>query len=551
MTGELLPNAETRRYRDLVPHAQRRIWAVQGHYPDADLYSLFERHVLRWPDRPAVVDADGELSYAELDRLVRRLAAGLTELGVRPGDVVAVQLPNSRISLAFDFAIAAIGAVVLPFPVGRGEHDIAALLRRSGATVGVTVSCYGDFPCAERTLALADRLPGLRAVVEMGGSVAEGCVPFAHLLASDHDEVCPARPDPDSAARILVSSGSEAEPKMVAYSHNALAGGRGRFIGAIRGDVAEYRALFLMPLGTAFGSNAGPATMAANGGTLIVQSKFDVDTALATIERTRPTHVFGVPTMLRKIMASERLANTDTSSVRTVVLGGSTLDAATAERIGDVLGASVVNVYGSADGVNCHNALDDPPGKRHTVGRPNATVAEIRVVGQDLLPLPAGEIGEIIARGPITPMSYVAAPELDSHYRLPDGWVRLGDLGRLDEDGYLTVVGRRGDVIIRGGMNISPAEVEALLRTCPNVRDVACVPVPDPVFGDRMCACVVADSEVTLDGLTTYLTEQGLEPRKLPEHLLLVPALPLGAAGKIDRMALRDMAARILPVGAG
>nr|WP_232328372.1 class I adenylate-forming enzyme family protein [Kibdelosporangium sp. MJ126-NF4]CEL20860.1 2,3-dihydroxybenzoate-AMP ligase [Kibdelosporangium sp. MJ126-NF4]CTQ98335.1 2,3-dihydroxybenzoate-AMP ligase (EC 2.7.7.58) [Kibdelosporangium sp. MJ126-NF4] len=538
-TSELLP--ETLAYRDLVPSSLRRSWAASGRYQDADLYTLFERHARRCPDRAAVVDADGEIGYAQFDVLVRKLATGLTALGTRPGDVVAVQLPNSRLSCALDFAIAAVGAIVLPFPIGRGERDIASLLRRSGAVIAITAACYGEFPCGQKTFELVGELPALRSVITVGGATPPGCVPMSLLLAADHSDFVPVRPDPDSAARILVSSGSEAEPKLVVYSHNALAGGRGRFIAAIRGG-QEYRALFLMPLGTAFGSNATPATMAANGGTMLVQPRFDVVSTLTMIERARPTHVFGVPTMLRKIIDSPHLADTDFASVRAVVLGGSALDVDTARHVARTLTAKVINVYGSADGVNCHTALTDPADKVNTAGRPNPAVCEIRIVGDDLRPVPAGHTGEILARGPMSPMSYLAAPELDARYRLDGGWVRLGDVGRIDENGYLTVVGRRKDVIIRGGMNISPAEVEALLLTHPAVRDVACVAVPDAVFGDRMCACVATAADLSLADLTEHLSAQGLEPRKLPERLLVLPALPLGAAGKVDRKALTELA---------
>jgi non-ribosomal peptide synthetase component E (peptide arylation enzyme) len=164
-------------------------------------------------------------------------------------------------------------------------------------------------------------------------------------------------------------------------------------------------------------------------------------------------------------------------------------------------------------------------------------------VDENLRPVSTGAVGEIIGLGPMNPMGYLAAPELNQRYRLPGGWVRSGDLARLDPDGYLTLVGRRKDVIIRGGANISPAEVEALLLTHPAVADVACVAVPDPTYGERMCCCVASAEQLTLDQLCRHLRLQGLEPRKFPERLLLLPSLPIGAAGKVDRRALQTMAA--------
>ncbi|MCG8927750.1 class I adenylate-forming enzyme family protein [Lentzea sp. CC55] len=538
----LAATAAVKHLADLVPYEVRRGWAAEGLYRDRDLYSLFREHVLARPGRTAIVDADGEISYAGLDQMARSLAVGLAGMGVEQGDVVGVQLPNGRLACAFDLAIAALGAVCLPYPVGRGDREAASLLSRSGAVAVVTTTLHGDYPCAGRTRALAGELPELRTVIAAGdGPVPAGCVPVTALLAADPARFSPASPDPDGPARILVTSGSEAAPKMVLYSHNALVGGRGRFIGELIGDTPELWNYVMVPLASSYGSNGTSVTLAVHGGTLVLLPKFDATAALAMIERARPTHVLAVPTMLRMIADSPELHRFDTSSLRVIALGGAPLDATTAARVRDTLGCTVVNVYGSADGVNCHTALSDPPSHADTAGRPNPAVARLRIVDDSLRDVPPGEVGEIVSLGPMSPMCYVGAPELNERYRTPDGWVRTGDLGRIDADGYLHIVGRRKDVIIRGGLNISPAEVEALLATHPAVRDVVCVPVPDEVLGERLCACVVANPAPTLTDLTAHLAAQGLEPRKFPEHLVVVDALPLGAAGKVDRRAVQDL----------
>ncbi|GAB3484028.1 class I adenylate-forming enzyme family protein [Amycolatopsis cihanbeyliensis] len=529
----------TGRYADLVPASVRRSWSAAGNYPDRDLYTLFSEQCAAAPGRPAVIDADGEVSYLELDEMARGLAAGLAGLGVGPGDVVAVQLPNGRLACVTDLAIAALGAVALPYPAGRGQREAASLLARSEAVAVITVTEYGDFPCAERIRALATELPTLRAVVAVGTETPRGCVPMHALLAGGTHGFRPAQPDPDGPARILVTSGSEAEPKMVLYSHNALAGGRGAMMAGLRRDSTPMRNLFLVPLASAFGSSGTAVTLAAFGGTLLLQPRFDAGTTLELIHRARPTHLLGVPTMLRMVLDHPDFAGTDTSSLHAVVLGGSVLDEPTVRRGRNALGCPVINLYGSADGVSCHTALDDPPPRATTAGQPNPAVAEVRIVDTELREVPRGEIGEIVARGPMTPLCYVAAPELDQRYRIDGGWVRTGDLGLIDAEGYLLVVGRLKDVVIRGGMNLSPAEVEAMLITHPAITDVACVPVSDPVLGERLCACVASTGSPTLADLTDHLGRAGLEQRKFPEKLLLLPALPLGAAGKVDRRALR------------
>ncbi|MEU6866267.1 class I adenylate-forming enzyme family protein [Streptomyces sp. NPDC046876] len=532
---------------DLLPAELRRSWAADGTCPDLDLYSLFRARRIADPHQTAVLDAKGALCYTALDRKVRALATGLAELGIRPGDVVGVQLPGHRSAVIADLALAALGAVALPFPVGRSALEAASLLRRAEAVAVIAaVEHRGERPAAGLH-ALLQSVPSLRHVVAVGpGTVPEGTVAWSGLMRCDPRAFVPARPDPDGAARILVSSGSEAEPKMIAYSHNALAGGRGNFLASLIPDGKPPRCLFLVPLGSAFGSSGTAVTLARHGGTLVLLDHFTADAALAAVRAHEPTHVLGVPTMVRMML--ERLdATSDPLPAPTaLVLGGAPLDETTAAAAAQAFGCPVVNLYGSADGVNCHTGLAHtvPPayGRGVVAGHPDPRVAEIRITDPDSHEaLPDGEIGEIVSRGPMTPLCYVGAPELDARYRTADGWVRTGDLGYLDSDRVLHVVGRLKDIVIRGGANISPAEVERALGSHPQVRDVVCVGVPDPLMGERLAACVVPRGPLapTLASLGRHLTARGTERRKHPERLLVVAQIPLTAAGKPDRAALR------------
>lgn len=300
---------------DLLPAGLRRTWAVDGTCPDLDLYSLFRARQIADLHATAVIDAKGKLCYTALDRKVRCLATGLAGLGIRPGDVVGVQLPGGRNAVIAELALAAVGAVALPFPVGRGSLEAEALLRRAEAVAVIAaVEHRGDHHAAELR-ALVGSLPALRHVIAAGrpGTAPEGTILFSELLRSDPAAFVPARPDPDSAARILVSSGSEAEPKMVAYSHNALAGGRGNFLASLMPDATPPRALFLVPLGSAFGSNGTAVTLARHGGTLVLLDHFTPEAALAAVREHRPTHVLGVPTMVRMML--DRLEHSDSDGV--------------------------------------------------------------------------------------------------------------------------------------------------------------------------------------------------------------------------------------------
>ncbi|WP_328922923.1 class I adenylate-forming enzyme family protein [Streptomyces griseoaurantiacus] len=512
--------------RDLVPAALRRSWVARGHCPDRDLYSLFAAHVRAHPTRTAVVDAAGALDYAGLDAEVRHLAARLAERGLGARDIIAVRVPDGRRAVAAELAVAALGALVLPYPPGHGSRGPASLLARSRARAVIVEHARDALPDTP--------LPHLEAVFSWGESAHPKGV---RLTAPAREPFRPRPVDPEAPARILVSSGSEAEPKMVAYSHNAMAGGRANYLRALAcGDPEGMRNLVLVPLASSFGSLGTSVTVAALGATLLVQRAFDPGEALRTLTAHRPTHVFGVPTMLRRLAEAPPPPGEDLSGLRALVSSGAALPEATAALCVRRFGRPVVTVYGSSDGVNCHTAATGLSPETGT-GLPDPAVTELRV---------APGTGEILARGPMTPLCHVAAPELDLRHRTPDGWVRTGDRGRLDAHGRLHVLGRLRGTVLRGGYTISPAEVEEALAAHPAVAEAACVGVPDEELGERLCACVrqpPGTPALTLRDLTGYLeTARGLERRKLPELLLRVTEMPLGPTGKICRRTLTRLA---------
>ncbi len=497
---------------DLVPGELRRQWVTRGLCPGKDIHRSFVEQVDAHPDRQAVIDDAGPVTYADLDRAVSATAAGLRAAGLGRRDVIGIRMVNSRHAVAAELAVAAIGAVSMPFPTGRGSRDALSLLRRARVTgLLIDQEADGDLPTRP--------LPHLRATIapeQFATRVAARLAPV----------VMPGEP-----ARILVSSGSETEPKMVAYSHDAFLGGRATYVRALHGDGTPMRNLVLVPLSSSFGSCGVPVTVAALGATLIVQRRFDPGAALHTIAEHEPTHVFGVPTMLSRL--AERHPAGRPRGLRALVSSGAPLPPAVEQRIRARFRTPVILVYGSTDGVNCHNAVD---------GRPDPAVATITITDEAGRPLPLCTPGEIRARGPMTPLSYVADPELNTRYRAPGGWVRTGDHGLLDEHGVLHVIGRGGQIVLRGGRTISPAEVETCLSGHPGLVEVICVGIPDQDLGERLCACIVphpGHPPPDLGELTEYLrTRHDLEPVKLPERLIVLPSLPLGPTGKVCRATL-------------
>ncbi|GAA1973683.1 class I adenylate-forming enzyme family protein [Amycolatopsis minnesotensis] len=472
---------------DQVPPALRAGWVRRGLCPGHDLYRCFSQHVRNHPDREAVVDVDGSLDYASLDAEVRRRAGRLASAGVGPHDVVGIALPDSRAAVIAELAVYAVGAVALPCPPG-----------------------HADAPHRARASVLIDG--GTRRLSRTGGAST-------------------ARIDAEAPARILVSSGSEARPKLVAYSHNAFAGGRATYVRALRRTGTPMRNLVLVPLGSSFGSCGVPVTIAALGGTLLLPGAFDLGAAVRAAAGWRATHVFGVPTMLGRMAAAPPPA---LPALEAVVSSGAALPAAVARACAEAFPCEVITVYGSSDGVNCHTAKT---GLGPWTGKPDPAVVSIRVDD--------GRDGEILARGPMTPLCYVDDPELDARYRLPGGWVRTGDRGTFDDHGRLRVLGRLKQIVVRGGFNISPAEIEDHLGTHPAIAEVACVGVPDQDLGERLCACVAPrpGTPLTLPALTAFLEQdRGVDRRKLPEALVVLPELPLGATGKVCRRTLTELA---------
>jgi non-ribosomal peptide synthetase component E (peptide arylation enzyme) len=537
--------------RDLVPSQLRSEWREQGWYSGTDGFRLFEEQARQHPDAVAVIDDAGEVTYAELEAKARLVAGRLAGAGVGPGDVVGIQVPNVHQACAIDLAVAALGAVCLPYPMLLRERETLALLGRARAGVAVVAREFGGHDYAKMIDSLRPDLPALHDVFVLGDAY-EG---FHHLdsdlgAGTSPQPLPEAAVDPDSPGRILVTSGTEALPKMVVFSHHAVTGGIGTVLAKLDTG-SPMRVLCLVPLSSGFGALGTFGALARLGQTLVVTAAFDPARALDLVERHRVTHILAVPTMLVMMLGAHE--KQDVSSLEVVATFGSALARATLDEARVRFGCAFVNGYGCSDGAASQTALDDSPEHvAQTVGRPDPAVTAIRICDEDGKDVAAGETGEVWGRGPLSPMCYLEAPDLDARYRTDGGWSKTGDLGTID-DGYLRIVGRVKDIIIRGGYNISPGETEELLLSHPAVVHAACVGMPDERLGERMCAFVVLRAGAaapTLDEIADHLTAGGLAKNKLPERLEVMAELPLGPTGKILKRVLRDViAAKVADAG--
>lgn len=532
---------------DCVPAHLRAHWRAEGIYPHKSLFESFLDIARSRPLAVAVTEGAASLSFAQLRARSLSLAQVLHQLGVGPGVVVAVNLPNGWRACAVDLAVAALGGIVLPYPLGRRKRDTLAMLGKSAARVLICKRQVGEADYAALVDGLRPALPALAHVLVHGER-------YQDWLDLDQCWEGPAwntegqRVDPDAGARLIASSGSESEPKLMLYSHNALVGGQSAYLNGLARQPEAMRALFAVPLASPFGSLGTPCTLASLGGALICLDRFEADAVLRLVAQQRVTHLFAGPNMVDMLLASPLLQSAqgqalDFSALEAIVSGGSALSAQTLAGVRRHFGCALVQSYGSADGVACHTALDDAPEVTvQTVGRPDPAVVSLSIRDEQGHECAPGEVGEIWARGPMTPLCYYRAPELDRQYRHPDGWVRLGDRGQLDADGRLRIVGRRADTVMRGGHKVNLVEVAHLLREHPAIAQCVVLNAPLEDGATRMHAFVVMKAgqpPLTLAQVRGFLNDEvGAQPSQLPDALACVPELPLAPSGKVDQAAL-------------
>lgn len=472
----------------------------------------------------AVYDDGEELDFERLLRTVLALIGDLHGRGVDAGDVVAVALPNVWRYVALELAVPATGGVLLPLPMSLGRREVAFSLERSGAALLITDASERG----EALAAAAGPVTCVRAIVDAGTLDVDA----SHVDDAEQPS------DPDRVVQIALTSGTTGPPKLASLTARlkqvTFEGFTSR-LGLGPGD----RMLPLSPVTQGAGEMC---LYALRTGAALVMShapRFDPERALALAERSGATVLGGVPTIISRMLHSPTLGTTDLGAVRATISAGAPLPPTVAREWEKRTGSCTCSFYGAMDiGQLAVPSPGDPPDKRWTtVGRPHDT-AETLICDPSGAPVPPGREGEICMRGPLVQERYWREDE--GPYG-PDGWAHFGDLGYLDEEGYLHVTGRLKDTIIRGGTNINPFEVEDVLRGSPDVRDVCVVGRPDGDLGERVAVFVIAapGTAPTLDDLLAHLEGAGLARYKWPESMRLIDGLPVGSTGKVDRGALR------------
>ena len=526
---------------------------AQGRFVTERLFDIAERD----GNRELIVDpVFGRFTYGDVAGQVERLAFGLRALGFGAGDVVILQLPNWSPFLIFHLALSAIGAVTGNIPFVYRGREVRSILQLTGAKGLVVPREFRGFDFQSMAQSLRPECPGLSHVFVVGGDSAAGdagLVSYESLLRQPaesqghRDDLLNATPGLDQMTAFGFTSGTTGDLKGAVFDTNVLnAVNKGL---ADRYGLAEGERIFgCSPLGHAVGFTHALRMTLTIGGGIVLLEHWDPGLALELIHKEQCTFMAAATPFLMDMVYHPALGQYDNlPSLRLFLCGGTSVP----ERVMKDAQVNLPHTFTSplwgmteCGGVtSC--PFDAPPEKIfNTDGLPCESM-ELKVVDRDDNTVPPGTNGELMVRGPMVARGYFRQPELTSEYFQADGFFRTGDQARMDEDGYIKITGRIKDLIIRGGVNISPVEIENVLFSHPDITNVAVVGAPDPRLGERTCAFVVLKQGTSLDleSVKQWMAQAGVAKPKWPERLEIVESLPMTPSGKIQKFRLREMIA--------
>ena len=478
--------------------------------------------------RAAVVDDAARLEPAEVEEAVAHVAGALRAAGVRRRQAVAWQLPNSAAGVILYRACWRLGAVAAPLHhrLGPAETEAALDQVEPAAVLGSKGMPAAAWRGA-REVGPPGTVANLLAALPTGKPLAQGSVPVA----------------PSDLAVALFTSGSTGVPKAALHTHRAL-GYKAATMIAVHGLGADDAVLMPAPLAHVSGLLNGVLIPQVAAIPTVLMASWDPDLGLERIAGERVTFMGAPPVFFSQMASSPRFAPDKVASLRLVSTGGASVSPAFVESTATVFGCRVKRTYGSTEAptITTSGPGDPLDRARDSDGRAVGE-AEVEVHDPDTgVVLAPGSAGELWLRGPELFVGYADAAQSRAVVAQPGGWYRSGDLGVVDEDGWLQVVGRMSDIIIRAGENISASEVEAVLEAHPSVRHAVAVAMPDPAVGERVAAFVESDGPFDLDACRSWFSERGVTRFKTPEVVVRVDELPVLAAGKPDRAALRARA---------
>lgn len=528
-------------------------YVSSGLWCQRDIFSLLEEAASRTPNKPLIVDRFGSLTYASALQQTETIARNLVSLGVRPGDRIAVQLPNWRHFPLLEYASARVGAIMVPLPPIYRHRELRLMLGLAEPVVAVCPNVFRGFDHAAMLRELQPEVPGIRHLIVAGDGTPEGALPFDRLLLPCDAEL-PPLPDPNAITEIAFTSGTTGEPKGVMHTANTLlstltALAEDQKLGA--DTVILMASTFGHQTGFAFGGQL-PVLL---GGTVVLMERWEAQEGVALIDREKVTWMMGATPFLQDVTEAVEAGAGHCGSLEIFLCSGAPVPRPLLAKANDLLRAKVVSGWGMTEvGLATLTRIDDRPERIvESDGRPLPGM-EVRVVDAEDRPLPAGVEGELQCRGSSVFAGYWQRPELTSasfaQGSLPaeGSWLRTGDRAQHDLDGYIRITGRSKDIIVRGGENIPVVEVEDLLHRHPDVLRVAIVAIPDPRLQERACAVIVPRNGAAFDlaRMRSHLESARLARQYFPEHLVVLDELPMTPSGKVQKFLLRKRVLEII-----
>ena len=508
------------------------------------------RAAQRWPDSDAVVDlpAGRRWTYSQLRQDVRRLAAGLLAAGLVPGDRVGVWSPNRWEWTLVQFATAEIGVVLVTVNPAYRAHELEFVVNQAGMRWVFAAQTFKDSDYARILAEVAPTCPSLERVVLFGTEA------FSELIADDDRgvEAVAAALAAGEPVNVQYTSGTTGRPKGATLSHGNILN-NGYFVGELLAYTEADRVCIPVPFYHCFGMVMGVLACVTHGSTMVIPApSFDPAATLAAVEAESCTSLYGVPTMFIAELALEDFDAFDLSSLRTGIMAGSPCPEQIMRQVVSRMHMDEVSIcYGMTETspVSTQTRTDDPIELRvGTVGRvgPHLEIKIVDAGSGD--PVDRGTVGELCTRGYSVMLGYWDLPEKTAEVIDSDGWMRTGDLAVMDDAGYVQITGRSKDMVIRGGENVYPREVEEFLYTHPDVQDAQVVGVPDEKYGEELMAWIVlrdGASELTADDVRAFASDR-LARHKIPRYVRTVDEFPMTITGKVRKVELREMGAEEL-----
>lgn len=533
-------------------HAEETVnnFVSQGHWHDDTLCDLLDKWAVETPDRLFAADADGRrFTYREFSSVSRKFANALLDMGLRKGDIVAIQLPSSIEFLIAYFGVTRMGGVLATMHMPYEEHELHPLLGFSGAKAVICAPADDKRNLPEVMDRLRQALPDLDHVIVARGNV-DGAQfrRMADMIATGTLDDIVDPPTAGDAALLCFTSGTTSAPKAVMHASETLLADARAYTRTINGAQDDH-SMIAPPFSHIFGLECVNNSLCV-GGSVVMLDQFTPPAFSDMLEQQKPTIVYGAPVHLAATLRAGELDGRDLSSVRHVILGGALCAPSVAREFEDHLPNGRIGIlFGMTESLLVTQTdYDATPAERHgTVGRPVPGI-EVRIIDIDGTALGPGVEGELQLRGFTIMSGYVDNESANAKAFSDDGWFTCGDMAMWDAHGNIMITGRSIDVINRGGVKINPSDIEAAISEHPDVVQVALIPKPDDILGERICAVLSLrpGKFMTVEELSAFLADRKIGKTRRPEHVVIVEDMPLTPTKKIIKSQLAKL---VFPTG--